>query len=216
MIGIICAMDVEAKRVIDEYELTKLSHEKFDVYGSSDMVLVISKIGKIYAAAGTQFLLEHFDIDVIVNIGLAGGLNPGYHLGKVFLASSVEQHDVYLPWDGEHLDYLKKPINLIDQSAVLQFLQHEDDFEWGRVLTGDQFIDDAETCKKLAEKGDIVEMEAFAIASVCKVYKTPCIVIKTISDNADDDARDTFGENVDVSMLSSLPVLKRVVEVLKA
>jgi phosphorylase superfamily len=78
---------------------------------------------------------------------------------------------MYLPFDGEHLNYAKSPIFLPSLAINLgkreDWIHHE-----GFCLTGDQFIDDTEKVRELREQtgAHVVEMEAFAVASVAREF----------------------------------------------
>ena len=78
---------------------------------------------------------------------------------------------MYLPFDGEHLNYAKSPIFLpslgINLGKREDWIHHE-----GFCLTGDQFIDDAEKVRELRKQtgAHVVEMEAFAVASVAREF----------------------------------------------
>jgi adenosylhomocysteine nucleosidase len=81
-------------------------------------------------------------------------------------------------------------------------------------LTGDQFIDDPEKVAELKDKysADVVEMEAFAILSVAREYDMldKCVVIKAISDGADNEAKEAHMENLDFAMKNSVDVLELI------
>ncbi|NCP76623.1 5'-methylthioadenosine/S-adenosylhomocysteine nucleosidase [bacterium] len=81
-------------------------------------------------------------------------------------------------------------------------------------MTGDQFIDDAQKVLELREKfsAHVIEMEAFAIASIAREYNMldKCIFIKAISDGADNDAIDAHMGNLDFAMQNSLKVLEKI------
>ncbi len=214
-IGIICAMLEEAKMVIEEFKLKKNDDQHFEVYEGGDMILLISKIGKIYATMGAKRLVQSYAIDILINIGLAGGLKKDMKIGDVYFGEKIIQHDVFLPWEGGHLDYLKGEIYMLNEVEMLKKLGM-DIKNTAIILTGDQFIDNKEKAKELSKIGDVVEMEAFAVASVCKVFKRDLIVIKAISDNAMLDAKGKFEENIEIAMKNSMSVLKEVVKAIRA
>ena len=121
---------------------------------------------------------------------------------------------MYLPFDGAHLDYAKKEIVISAQVEL-----DETAFSFGVTknaycLTGDQFIDDANKVFELASSynADVIEMEAFAIASVAREFGIleKCVFIKAISDGADNDAKDAHMGNLDFAMENSIKVLKKV------
>ena len=215
-IAILCAMPEEAKLIIEEFSMKKNETDKhFDVYESEDLILLISKIGKIYATMGAKRLIQTYDIDMIINIGLAGSLKKEYEVGTVLLGEKIVQHDVFLPWEGEHLDYLKGEIYIVNKVEMLRKLGI--DIDTVTILTGDQFIHNKEKIHELAKIGDIVDMEAFAIASVCKVFTRDLIVIKAISDNAllEENSKKEFEINIDKAMKNSIKLLKEVIVALR-
>lgn len=78
-------------------------------------------------------------------------------------------------------------------------------------MTGDQFIDDADRIQNLASQtqASVVEMEAFAVASVAREFGIEdLIIIKAISDGADSDAKTAHMDNLDFAMLQSCKVLE--------
>jgi nucleoside phosphorylase len=121
---------------------------------------------------------------------------------------------MYLPFDGDHLDYAKKPIFL--EYAIWESI---DLTKFGLVmsgvcLTGDQFIDNEDKVAELREQywADVCEMEAFAILSVAREYDAldKCVVIKAVSDWADSDAKDAHMDNLEFAMKNSISVLELV------
>lgn len=117
---IITAMREEAEIIISRFALKNSKNLKnisvfegeFLTHNSIKIVLVLGGIGKIQAAMATTFLLENYqDINTIINIGIAGNTTISrLSIGDVLLPTEIVQHDMYLPFDGAHLDYAKKPI----------------------------------------------------------------------------------------------------------
>jgi len=227
--AIITAMKQEADLIIKKYNLKEFKDSKipntlkifkwerknYDEDCIDEIILVLSWIWKIQASMATTYLLENYEVNKLVNIWIAWNLdNQDVKVGDVFLPNTFIQHDMYLPFDGEHLDYAKKPIFLdyaIWENYDLQ--------KFGLILswvclTWDQFIDDKEKVRELREKfsADIVEMEAFAVLSVARAYNLldKCVVIKAISDWADSDAKDAHMDNLEFAMENSISVLELV------
>ena len=213
--AIITAMKEEADHIIKQYNLTETKKlHTLSVFENEDIVLALAGIGKVQAAIGTTYILENYIVDKLINVGIAGSLlGNRAQIGDVFLVSKIAQHDIYLPFDGPHLDYAKKEITLDSR----EYGFNETDFsvkEGAFCLTGDQFIDDALKVAELSTKygADVIEMEAFAIASVAREYGVldKCIFIKAISDGADNDAIDAHMGNLDFAMGNSLKVLGKI------
>jgi len=228
--AIITAMEQEADLIIKKYNLKEFNDSKipntikifagerknYDEDCMDEIILVLSWIWKLQAAMATTYLLENFQINKLINIWIAWNLdNQDIKIWDVFLPNTFIQHDMYLPFDGEHLDYAKKPIFLdyaIWENYDLQ--------KFGLILswvclTWDQFIDDKNKVQELREKfsADIVEMEAFAILSVARAYNLldKCVVIKAVSDWADSNAKDAHMDNLEFAMENSISVLELVI-----
>lgn len=194
-IWIITAMAEEADHLITLFGLqaTK-SLQNISFFENDEVVLALSGVGKIQASIATSLLCMEYELKCLINIGIAWSLlGQEAKIGDVFLINTVAQHDMYLPFDGEHLNYAKSPIFLPSLAINLgkreDWIHHE-----GFCLTGDQFIDDTEKVRELREQtgAHVVEMEAFAVASVAREFwiLEKLIIIKAISDGADSDARE--------------------------
>ncbi len=217
--AIITAMKEEADTIITTFwlvETKKLKNIKIFEWNKNDtkIILVLAGIGKIQAAMATTFLLENYTIDTLINIGIAGN-TAGWELkiGDVVLPTSFVQQDMYLPFDGEHLDYAKKPIfikNFDEKIATEKFST----ILGGVCVTWDEFVDNDERIIFLKDTFDakVCEMEAFAILSVAREYDMldRCIVIKAISDGADNEAKDVHMNNLEFAMKNSIEVLNFV------
>lgn len=216
-IAIITAMQEEAEHIIQKYNL-KLSKkmEYTSFYENEHIVLALAGIGKIQACFATTYIFAHYEVEKVINIGIAGSLlwNKA-SIGDVFLVGKISQHDMYLPFDGAHLDYAKKEIVFgknysLDKNFSFQVKEN------AYCLTWDQFIDDAQKVQKLWEiyGADVIEMEAFAIASVVREYGAldRFICIKAISDGADNEAQDAHMGNLDFAMQNSLQVLESILK----
>ncbi|MDD2907186.1 MAG: 5'-methylthioadenosine/S-adenosylhomocysteine nucleosidase [Candidatus Gracilibacteria bacterium] len=217
MIGIITAMQEEAEHIIKLFGLKntkKLSN--LIIYENEKIVLALAGIGKVQASIGTTYLFLNYDISKLINIGIAGSLlGENANIGDVFLVNKISQHDMYLPFDGSHLDYAKKEI-IINNEINIDFSELEFSVtKSAYCLTGDQFIDDSKKVQELKEKynADVIEMEAFAIASVAREFNKldNCIFIKAISDGADNEAKDAHMGNLDFAMNNSLKVLEKII-----
>ena len=228
---IITAMSEEADLIIKKYNLVEAKSDNipktvkifegerknFEEDTTDEIVLALAWIGKISAALATTYLIENYDLNKIINIWIAGNLdNSGdIKIWDVFMPNTFIQHDMYLPFDWDHLDYAKKPIFL--DYAVWENI---DFTKFGLImnwvcLTGDQFVDDEETQIKLREElsWDVVEMEAFAILSVVRAYDMldKCVVIKAVSDWADSESQDAHMDNLQFAMEHTVSVFEMVI-----
>ncbi len=209
-------MNEEAEHIIKLYWLKNTKKLKnLTIFENDDMVLALAWIWKVQASIWTTYLFLNYEISNLINIGIAWSLLwENASIWDVFLLNKISQHDMYLPFDWSHLDYAKKEI-IINNNIILDW-----DFEFKLVnnaycLTWDQFIDDNNKVLELRDKfkADLVEMEAFAVASTAREFGMldNCIFIKAISDWADSDAKDAHMWNLDFAMQNSLKVLEKII-----
>jgi len=221
---IVTAMQEEADLIIKRFELKKVEKKNNIIIYEWDrksndwndkIILVLAGIWKIQAAIAMTYVLENYSPDKIINIWIAGNLgNTDAKIGDVFLPNAFIQHDIYLPFEWNHLDYAKKWIFL--EYAIWE--NYDLDKFWlvlnGICLTWDQFIDDEEKVLKLREEywADLCDMEAFAILSVARQYDMldKCVVIKAISDWANNEAIWAHMNNLEFAMWNSVDVLELV------
>jgi len=224
MIWIITAMAEEAQFIIDLYQLEEVEKlQNIKIYKKNNIVLALTWIGKIQASIGTTILFEKYNPEYIINIWIAWNTwkETNSKVWDIFIIKKIYQHDGYLPFDWEHLYYFNKAIELNQDSKIFTELQNKDFniyLEW-ICATGDQFIDDEEKIEKIknATNAQVVEMEAFAVASVCREYNKldKLIIIKAISDNADKNAHSEHENNLEIAMKNSIKVLEKIVETME-
>jgi len=184
-----------------------------------DVVLVLSRVGKVAAATTAAMLVERFDASALVFTGTAGGLGAGVRVGDVVIARELLQHDMdasplfprhevpltgrsRFPADAVLADSLAKAardalsaecIGLAVSMGALGIRSpqvHE-----GLVVSGDRFVATSiESAGLRAELPDAlaVEMEGAAVAQVCHDCDVPFAVLRTVSDRADDSAHIDF------------------------
>lgn len=162
------------------------------------VVVACCGIGKVNAAACATYLLFVKGCDAIVNVGIAGGVAHGLHTLDVVISRELCFHDQdavmlkYFParqfFDGD-LALRQLCAQVCSQPGMLVGSWRE-----GRIATGDKFVADSATRDAIiaAVAPDCVEMEGAAIAHVAYAAGKPCLVIRTMSDCADDDATTTY------------------------
>ena len=219
--AIITAMKEEAEIIIKKFDLKETNKLKnIKIFegkrvgddGEENIILVLAWIGKIQASIATTYLLENYSVDKIINMWIAGNISgTDLKIWDVVLPNTFIQHDIYLPFEWEHLDYTKKPIFL--EYAVWENYDLQKFWlmlNWVCV-TWDEFIDNEEKISDLRINfwADVCEMEAFAILSVAREYDMldKCIVIKAVSDGADNDAKEAHMTNLDFAIENSVSIL---------
>lgn len=206
--GIAGALEEEVRCIIDN-----LSEDSVSQWGrrivhtgkieDQDVVVMATGVGKIKTAASIQYLLDHFQIESMIFTGVAGSVNPDVRIGDIVISLKVVQHDFDLAGKGI-VQEMKTPwfeadLKLIDLAVRASCeLGFKERVRSGTVLTGDQAIVDSKKRQWLWDtfRGDCVEMEGAAVASVCSQNKLPFVVIRAITDLADENVRDDFQETM--------------------
>lgn len=166
--------------------------------GKHEALLAHVSIGPINAAAKTQALISEYKPDLIINTGIAGALDPSVRVLHIILSNQTILHDI----DAALFDSFYPHTTAFDADAAV--LEHAVaaaaelgfDAQTGKVATGNAFIADDATKKDIHERTGAmcVEMEGGAVAQVCAMNGVPFLIIRTISDDADDDAPDTYDQ----------------------
>lgn len=204
MIGIIGAMQEEVEQIVAvmdvEREETKASMTfKAGKLSGKDVVIVVSGIGKVNAAICTQILVDDFKVDYVINTGIAGSLNAAIDIGDIVISSDVLHHDMdatnfgYPLGQVPRMDTLSFPADkrLIEVAKnVCAKVIPEIGTHVGRIVSGDQFISDKAVKERITKNfnGFCTEMEGASIAHTAYLNKVPFVIIRAISDKADDSA----------------------------
>ena len=202
MLGIIGAMEIEVNRIKEQMEDVSVTDKAgmsfFEgKWNGNDVVVVRSGIGKVNAAVCAQILADTFHADAIINTGIAGSLKNEINIGDIVLSTDAIQHDM----DAQGFGYAPC---VIPQMEVSDFQADEKLIELakkccaevcpdiqvftGRVVSGDQFISDKKKKEWLSSQfeGLCAEMEGAAIAQASYLNHVPFLIIRAISDKADD------------------------------
>lgn len=151
-----------------------------ELYGQR-VGIVICGIGKVNAACGTQIAIDELGAEIIINLGVAGGLNGSLEVGNIYSVSSAVQYD----YDLTQLNGTE--IGTLDECKENYLpLCHVPCYPCKRLATGDRFNDSVQDYKLLTEflNADIRDMEGGAIAQVCMHAGVKCYQFKIISDLA--------------------------------
>lgn len=216
-----------------EIELLKNSMEnpvaetfgRFAVYrgtlGGKNMVLALSGIGKANAAAVTALVAGHFSPDCVINTGSAGGIGAGLKVGDVLIGTQVAHHDVDVTAFGYALGQVPQLPAVFESDAVLAeaAVAAAASFEGaavrrGLIVSGDQFVNSSEKTAFIRQNfaGVLaVEMEAAAIAQTCFQLNVPFVVVRAVSDAADEKAGISFDEFLKTASVNSARMVMDIV-----
>ena len=194
MIGIIGAMDVEVRAIleymsnVERVEINKVVFFKGSIH-NKEICLTKSGVGKVNAAIATITLLNHFDVEYVINTGCAGGMVETQEPMDIVISRDVIQYDFDTSYiDGDSgiglrfsSDYeLAKRVD-----NAYRKLNIDSNIFFGDIITGDTFIGIDEKVLELKNKypsAIACEMEGGAIAQVCTRLEVPFIIIRSLSD----------------------------------
>ncbi|HKL10334.1 MAG TPA: 5'-methylthioadenosine/adenosylhomocysteine nucleosidase [Clostridia bacterium] len=209
-IGIIGAMDEEIQCILESMEIKDKEVYAGMIFNkgfvhNTEAVLVMSGIGKVNAALCTQILITKFQVESIINTGLAGALEESFEIGDVVVSSELLEHDMDATGFGYKLGVIPRMEKSIFEAEprlvelAVEALGEKKNVHVGRIVSGDVFVADSEKRIYLNEifGGVCAEMEGAAIAHVCQVNNKPFVIIRTISDKADNSATENFSEFAD-------------------
>ena len=203
-IGIIGAMEEEVavlKQEMDIEETVDYASMQFckGTLCGKDVVIVRSGIGKVNAAICAQILADKFNVDVLINTGIAGSLDAAIDIGDMVISTDLVEHDMDATIFGDPLgqvprmDTFSFPAekDLIEKAVAANEEANPDIKTFtGRIVSGDQFVSSAEVKEKLVKnfQAKCTEMEGAAIAHAAYLNKVSCVIIRAISDKADNSA----------------------------
>ena len=227
-IGIIGAMEPEIALIRDVMkkngEVKETSGANLTFYegklSGKNVIVVKSGVGKVNAALCAQRLILQFGVDAIINTGIAGAMGGGLRIFDMVASSDAVYHDVdavlfgYKPTEVPQMrcSCFKADETLIEK-AKTAFAnvnkEPERKLVVGRVATGDQFIADKAVKNHIKEicSPICVEMEGAAIAHACYLSEIPFLILRAISDMADDTATATYSFNEDTAAHISAELL---------
>ena len=213
-IAIIGAMDCEINDI--KKEITDLKEQNYadlkiftGTINNKFVILAQSGVGKVNAALNTQYIIDTFKPDIIINTGVAGGIADGLDVGDIVIGTYLVQHDFDVTVLGYARGYMctgedkDKPTKFYcDKELVEKFqssLQQNmpaKKIHQGVIASGDKFISGKEIKKEINEYfGALaVEMEGCAVAQVATRNKIPFVLTRAISDLADSKSAEDQNE----------------------
>jgi len=203
-LGIIGAMSVEVELLKEKMEkLTVTNHAGMEFYDGVleglDTVVVQCGVGKVNAAMCAQILCSVFGVTHLVNTGIAGSLNAQLDIGDLVVSKDAMYHDFDCVHFGYEMgkvpgmDTVAFPADeaMIRHACAAAEAVHPGHSRIGRVASGDLFVAEKTVKERIIEKTGAVctEMEGAAIAQTAYRNRVPFVILRAISDKADDSAQ---------------------------
>ena len=218
---VLCAMDCELEKLVEDYGAKRIDDKekifKTEIAGNT-VIGAVCGIGKVNSAMTAQRLIDKHSPDVVINCGVAGGLGKSLSVLDTVIAESAQYHDFH-------------PLSLLEQDEKLGTSNFKCDpelvsmaldvcsalkergviasFIKGKVVSGDCFVESDEVSRRLREElgGSCVEMEGASIAQVCLANRVKFLIIRSISDFADNSAEMSYDTFVGRAAKQSVEVL---------
>ncbi|MGG7179314.1 5'-methylthioadenosine/adenosylhomocysteine nucleosidase [Clostridium paraputrificum] len=224
-LGIIGAMSEELEILLKDMDLedkkvkANMTFNKGKLWGN-DVVAVVCGIGKVNAAICSQILASEYNVDKVINVGVAGGIGKEIYPGDVVVASNLVQHDMDTTAFGD-------PHGQIPRLDTFDFKCDEELVKLankacdnvggfntftGRIVSGDVFVASIEKIQWLEKEFGALscEMEGASIAHTCYLNNIPFVVIRSISDNANNGAHMDFEKFTPIAVKNSTAILKEM------
>ena len=222
-IGIIGAMKPEVDILLEWMDISsseELAHTTAytgELFGR-DAIVIESGIGKVNASMITALFIERYNPSLIINTGVAGALSDTLDVTDMVVSTDVLHHDVDAVEFGYELGqvpgmpkmyYADKGLVKLAMTAISK--NQDITGHSGQVVSGDSFISNAAqkgTILQNFKKAYAVDMESAAIAQACYQFSTPFVIIRSISDRADDSADMAYEEFLSKACIHSSEVVK--------
>lgn len=207
--------------VTDENTISGVRIRKI-AYGNNDIYLATSGIGEIRAATAVQLLKDLFDVEIVMNFGFVGALNPELNIGDLVLAQRVCHYQFDISkidgtpagqYDGNDSAFMElDPVFLNNALQTIRMAAR-----CVNVASGDVFVAGKEEKQLLFEKFhcDICEMELAGIQIACQRNSIPVLSVKVVSDKADESASESFSSVVEKGMAKyseAIPSLLKMID----
>ena len=224
-IAIICAMDKEIAYIREHFNAT-LIDEKFKIYEAEyegkRIYASVSGIGKVNSAVSTQRIIDRYSPDFVINVGIAGGLDKRLSVLDMVIGEDATYHD-FSPLSlleeennlGTSLFVCDKGLVALAEKACLTLRKAGKikSFTKGRILSGDCFVEDDGLSRHLRDDlhGACVEMEGAAISQTCLLNGVPFLVLRSISDFADNSAEMSYDKFATLASAQAGEALREII-----
>lgn len=229
MLGFICALGIEVEGIVKQMEnkeettIAKITYHKGEIYGK-EVVCCECGIGKVNAAMSTQIMIDVYHPDVIINSGIAGSLSGDIRIGDIVISDDCVQHDMdgtemgdplgmvqfndekrtYFPADKATADKLYDACKTIEGISMFR----------GRIASGDVFITARDRRRRIADHFGALacEMEGAAVGTVCFRNGVPFAILRSISDDFNDNEFMDFMQFREVAAKRSIKAIEEFIK----
>lgn len=219
-IGIVIAIERELEAFLkSSYEIEEIEENGFKAFktiiNNHEVYAIKSGWGLIDASMATQYLITKYHVEIILNFGVTGALDPRLKVSDLFYVKKCVNFD----FDTSSIDDvvihqygdMKDEFIYLDEELISIVKQLYPDIKEAVDASGDRFIDKEEDKIERYNAGcNVCDMEIVAIARVCLLNNVKCLSIKCISDEYDGDGSD-FEKNVRESATKAFKLIDHLI-----
>lgn len=180
--GILMAMSIEARSFVQGFKMSQAETEPFPVYRHRNIVLIISGIGRVRAAAAATYFINKYNPEMLINMGTAGSNIKELQEGMIFSINLVFDADLALYKGPKYHEYKLKTFPEIASA---------------RLLTSDRPSITIEERKVAAEKAELSDMEGSSFAQVCELFNKKGYIFKIVSDSPGTESFKSVREGIE-------------------
>lgn len=210
-IGIIGAMEEEVKKFRDNL-CEPLSWEQADALfisgslGKHEVIIVRSGIGKVLASITTSLLIQQYGVNMVINVGSAGGIGTSLRVGDIVISDKVAYFDVdttgfgYKPGQLPDMPLYYKANTYLKTEMLKTATAMQINAKEGLIVTGDTFVDSPQKIKEILTnfpEALACEMEGAAVGQTARQFNIPFLVVRAMSDTADHSATQSFDDFIE-------------------
>ncbi len=203
-VGLIVAIETDS--IFDYYKSieTLESPVGFKVYrvikNNNEIYIVHTGMGEIASSSGVQYVITKFNVQLIVNFGVVGGLTDNMKKHRICVVDRVvhfrydcsEFLDLKIGQvDGKESIFIKP-----DQALIEKVLEICPELTRATCCSSDKFVSKAEDKSRLHKdfEGDVCDMESAGIVLTSEANGIPCILLKAVADSLLGGAKEFFAE----------------------
>ena len=219
-IGIVIAIERELEAFLkSSYEIEEIEENGFKAFktiiNNHEVYAIKSGWGLIDASMATQYLITKYHVEIILNFGVTGALDPRLKVSDLFYVKKCVNFD----FDTSSIDDvvihqygdMKDEFIYLDEELISIVKQLYPEIKEAVDASGDRFIDKEEDKIERYNAGcNVCDMEIVAIARVCLLNNVKCLSIKCISDEYDGDGSD-FEKNVRESATKAFKLIDHLI-----
>lgn len=230
LVGIIGAMELEVrvlKELMENPRSEKISSVDFfsGTINEVSAVVAVAGVGKVNAAVCAQTMILKYSPDIIINVGVAGGLSGDFRIGDIAVADCVVEHDMDTTAIGDEKGFISG-INMVKMpcdAALADMMMKASEVvggisaKRGLIASGDQFISTQEQRNGIINYFGAIaaEMEGGSIGHVCVMNGVPFGVLRAISDGANDDSHMDYPAFAKMAAENSVKIILELLKNIK-